>query len=62
MKDLEFVVGRDYRVATPYFAYSALSLTKFNATSNELIFVNLNDEDCDSVTIKLSDIIAAKLI
>jgi hypothetical protein len=60
MKDLEFVVGRDYRVATPYFAYSALSLT--SKTNSELIFVNLNDEDCDSVTIKLSDIIAAKLI
>jgi hypothetical protein len=60
MRDLEFVVGKDYRVETAWFVYSALCLDK--RSDDELIFVNLNDDDCDTVTIKLREVISANLI
>lgn len=55
MRNFEFIVGRDYKVVTPYFLYSSLNLIE--TRSDKLVFVNLNDEDCETVDIDICNIL-----
>jgi hypothetical protein len=47
MKDLK--VGATYKVVTPYCVYSALTLHIILA--HELVFIDINSDECDTITI-----------